>query len=128
MKFGSRDSAEEQGRAKAKSMVRDTMRELLLTDPEFRDSIRPVLKSIIREILHELSSLVPAKKGTESLFDLLLTAACHTAVRGHAKLGREEIEELMRRLAELHRAATCPHGRPIFYFLSRSELNKQFKR
>ena len=86
------------------------------------------LPEIIREILHELSSLTSAKKGTESLFDLLLTAACHTAVRGRAKLSREEIDELMKRVAQLHRAATCPHGRPIFFFLSRGELNKQFKR
>ena len=86
------------------------------------------LPEMIREILHELSSLTSAKKGTESLFDLLLTAACHTAVRGRAKLSREEIDELMKRVAQLHRAATCPHGRPIFFFLSRSELNKQFKR
>jgi DNA mismatch repair protein MutL len=86
------------------------------------------LPEIIREILHELSSLTPVKKGTETLFDLLLSAACHTAVRGHAKLGREEIEGLMKGLAELPPAATCPHGRPIFFFLSRGELNKQFKR
>ena len=63
MKFGSRDSAEEQGRAMAKSMVRDTMRELLLTDPEFRDSIRPVLKSIIKEILQEERIIPPRKPG-----------------------------------------------------------------
>ena len=86
------------------------------------------LPEIVREILHELSSLTPAKKGPESLFDLLLTSACHAAVRGHARLSREEIEGLMKGLARLHRAATCPHGRPIFFFLPRSELNKQFKR
>jgi DNA mismatch repair protein MutL len=86
------------------------------------------LPEVVREILHELSALTPAKKGTESLFDLLLTAACHTAVRGRAKLSREEMEELVRRVERLHQGATCPHGRPIFYFLPRSELNKQFKR
>jgi DNA mismatch repair protein MutL len=86
------------------------------------------LPEVIREILHELSSLAPAKKGTESLFDLLLTAACHTAVRGRARLSREEMEELVRRVSRLHQGATCPHGRPIVFFLSRSELNKQFKR
>ena len=61
MKFGSRRSAEEEGRALAKSMVRDTRRELLLTDPEFRASIRPVLKSIIREILQEERIIAPKK-------------------------------------------------------------------
>ena len=63
MKFGSRHSAEEEGRALARSMVRDTMRELLLTDPELRESIRPVLKSIIREILQEERIVAPKKPG-----------------------------------------------------------------
>jgi hypothetical protein len=63
MKFGSVDTSKEQGRALAKTMVRDTMRELLLTDPEFRDSLRPVLKSIIREILQEERIVAPRKPG-----------------------------------------------------------------
>ncbi len=63
MIFGSVDTSREQGRALAKSMVRDTMRELLLTDPEFRDSLRPVLKSIIREILQEERIVAPKKPG-----------------------------------------------------------------
>ena len=63
MKFGSIDTSREEGRALARSMVRDTMRDLLLTDPEFRDSIRPVLKSIIREILQEERIIAPRKPG-----------------------------------------------------------------
>jgi hypothetical protein len=63
MKFGSVDTSKEQGRALARTMVRDTMRELLLTDPEFRDSLRPVLKSIIREILQEERIVAPKKPG-----------------------------------------------------------------
>jgi hypothetical protein len=63
MKFGSRDSAEDKGRELAKSMVKDTMRDLLLTDPEFRASIRPVLKTIIREILQEERIVAPKKPG-----------------------------------------------------------------
>jgi hypothetical protein len=63
MKFGSVDTSKEQGRALARTMVRDTMRELLLTDPEFRDSLRPVLKSIIREILQEERIVAPRKPG-----------------------------------------------------------------
>ena len=63
MKFGSRDNAEEQGRTLARNMVRDTMRELLLTDPDFRASIRPVLKSIIKEILQEERIIAPKKPG-----------------------------------------------------------------
>ena len=63
MRFGSRDSAEEKGRQLAKDMVRDTFRDLLLTDPDFRASIRPVLKSIIKEILQEERIIAPRKPG-----------------------------------------------------------------
>ncbi len=63
MKFGSRDTAEEKGRVDAKSMVRDSIRDLLLADPEFRASIRPVLKSLIREILQEERIIPPRRPG-----------------------------------------------------------------
>ncbi|MDD1662786.1 MAG: hypothetical protein LUQ60_03455 [Methanomicrobiales archaeon] len=53
MSSNSLETPEERGRRLAKAMVRDTIRDLLLTDPEFRDSIRPVLKSLVREILQE---------------------------------------------------------------------------
>jgi len=53
------ETPEERGRRLAMAMVRDTIRDLLLTDPEFRASIRPVLKSLVREILAE-ERILPA--------------------------------------------------------------------
>jgi dephospho-CoA kinase len=55
----SSDTPEEDGRNLAKSMVRDALRDLMLADPEFRASLRPVLKSLIREILQEERLLPP---------------------------------------------------------------------
>ena len=63
MKSGSQDTAREEGRQLAKEMVREVFRDLLLTDPEFRASIRPVLKSLIREILQEEHIIPPRKPG-----------------------------------------------------------------
>ncbi|HMA05983.1 MAG TPA: hypothetical protein VKO45_08675 [Methanomicrobiales archaeon] len=63
MKLGPRDIAEDKGRELAKSMVRESFRDLILADPEFRDSIRPVLKSLIREILREERILPPLRPG-----------------------------------------------------------------
>ena len=63
MKFGSRDTAEEKGRELAMNMVRESFRDFILADPEFRASIRPALKSIIREILAEERILPPRRPG-----------------------------------------------------------------
>jgi hypothetical protein len=63
MSSRSLETPEERGRRLAKGMVRDTLRDLLLTDPEFRASLRPVFKSLIREILQEERLLPPKGQG-----------------------------------------------------------------
>jgi hypothetical protein len=63
MKSGSHDAAREEGRKLAKQMVREVFRDLLIADPEVRASIRPVLKSLIREILQEERLIQPRKPG-----------------------------------------------------------------
>ena len=85
-------------------------------------------KAMVREILDELSFLKREGKGAEAIDTILITLACHSAIRGNFTLRREEIEELMRDLYPFNLSATCPHGRPIFFQLPLDELNKQFKR
>ena len=86
------------------------------------------LPAIIREIVEEISTLNREGKGRESLHRLLMASACRAAVRGHSKLRREEIDKLVEHLKPFTLSATCPHGRPIFFFFSRDDLSKQFKR
>ena len=85
-------------------------------------------KAMVREILDELSFLKREGKGAEAIDTILITLACHSAIRGNFTLRREEIEELMRDLYPFNLSATCPHGRPIFFLFHRDELAKQFKR
>jgi DNA mismatch repair protein MutL len=92
--------------------------------PSFIDPKDP--KEIVRGILEELSFC--EKKGKETVHTLLVTLACHSAVRGNAMLRREEIDKLVEDLAPFHASTTCPHGRPIFFFFPLDELKKQFKR
>jgi DNA mismatch repair protein MutL len=84
----------------------------------------------VRGILDELSSLEKEGKGKGegTIHTLLVTLACHSAIRGNYILKREEIDQLMESLATFHPSATCPHGRPIFFSLSLNELKKKFKR
>jgi DNA mismatch repair protein MutL len=85
-------------------------------------------KEVVREILDEISSLNRSGKEAEPIQAILITLACHSAVRGNSPLQKEEMERLMRSLSPFNLSATCPHGRPIFFALSLEEIAKQFKR
>ena len=85
-------------------------------------------KEIIREILDEFSFIKKEGKGIEPIQTLLITMACHSAIRGNSLLRGEEIEKLIASLSPFNLSATCPHGRPIFLMLSWEEIKKQFKR
>jgi DNA mismatch repair protein MutL len=85
-------------------------------------------KEMVRGILEELSFLEKRGRGKETIHTLLVTLACHSAVRGNSMLRREEIDKLVEDLAAFHASTTCPHGRPIFFFFPLDELKKQFKR
>jgi DNA mismatch repair protein MutL len=94
--------------------------------PSFIDPKDP--KEMVRGILEELSFLGKKGRGKETVHTLLVTLACHSAVRGNSMLRREEIDKLVEDLAPFHASITCPHGRPIFFFFPLDELKKQFKR
>ena len=94
--------------------------------PTFIDQKDP--KEMVRGILDELSFSERKGKGEETLHTILITLACHSAIRGNFPLKREEMDKLVEDLAAFHPASTCPHGRPIFFVLPLEELRKQFKR
>jgi len=89
---------------------------------------RDSAKEGVKEILDELSVVGREVKGTETLHTILITLACHSAIRGNFTLRREEMEELVEKLYPFNLSTTCPHGRPIFFLFNRDELNKKFKR
>jgi DNA mismatch repair protein MutL len=94
--------------------------------PSFIDQRDP--KGVTREILDELSSLEREGRGEEVTQTILVTLACHSAIRGNFMLRREEMDQLIELLAPFHPSTTCPHGRPIFFILPLNELKKQFRR
>lgn len=94
--------------------------------PSFIDQKDP--KEIVRGILDELCFLENKGKGEETIHTILVTLACHSAIRGNFILRREEMDKLIDLLASFHFSTTCPHGRPIFFILPLDELKKRFKR
>ena len=59
---------------------------------------------------------------------MLATLACHTAVKAHQVLPREQMEFLIERLFRTAHPSVCPHGRPILVKLERSQIEKGLKR
>ena len=78
------------------------------------------------EILGDVSGY-RAIKLEELLKDKLATAACKAAVKGGMDLTRGEVDELFR-LMDGNIGLKCPHGRPVVVRMTKTELEKMFKR
>jgi len=96
------------------------------TLPKLTEPFDP--KGMLREFLEELSFVKREGKGREAIHPMLVSLACHSAIRANFVLRREEMEELVGALRPFHPSLTCPHGRPVFFVLSPEELARQFKR
>jgi DNA mismatch repair protein MutL len=59
--------------------------------------------------------------------ELLHTMACKAAIKGGQRNGAAELEEVARMVLS-GAVKYCPHGRPVAIELTRSQLEKQFKR
>lgn len=60
--------------------------------------------------------------------DAILQMACKKAIKGGDKLTLEEIKPLLQDMLISNAPPTCPHGRPLIITLSRSEIEKRFRR
>lgn len=84
------------------------------------------LKKFFNEILGDVSGY-RAIKLEELLKDKLATAACKSAVKGGMDLTVDEVNALFR-LMDGNMGLKCPHGRPVVAKLTKTELEKMFKR
>jgi len=60
--------------------------------------------------------------------DAILQMACKKAIKGGDRLTMEEIKPLLADMLASNAPPTCPHGRPLVVILSRSEIEKRFRR
>lgn len=84
------------------------------------------LGAFFNEILGDVSGFRSIKL-EDILKDKLATAACKAAVKGGMDLTRGEVDELFR-LMDGNLGLKCPHGRPVVVRMTRTELEKMFKR
>ncbi len=83
--------------------------------------------SVIHEIIAEAAGV--SEKNPERVLDRVVkTVACRAVVKGNTPLTKNQMERLLRQLAETESPYTCPHGRPTAIVLSKEKLASMFLR
>ncbi|HLD03770.1 MAG TPA: hypothetical protein VJC17_03280, partial [Candidatus Dojkabacteria bacterium] len=81
------------------------------------------------EILHDLDEMTNSREAlSKALNNMISTIACHASIRAGDQLSPMVVQRLISNLFKCQLPYSCPHGRPIIWEISRSELEKQFKR
>ncbi len=80
------------------------------------------------EIFNELTATERPLSAADLTMKTLITMSCKGAIKANQWLPQSRMNELIEQLGRTADAATCPHGRPTFYCLSLTELDKIFKR
>ena len=68
------------------------------------------------------------KKSSDLIKDYLMQHSCKNAIKGGNDLTDSEINQLFNQMGKEKIALFCPHGRPIAIRISKSEVEKWFKR
>lgn len=79
------------------------------------------------EILDNLGEL-SGKNDPDLILEKIASMSCKAAVKGNMRLSRMEIENLIGELLTLDNPYQCPHGRPTIISMSKTEIEKKFKR
>jgi len=99
-------------------VVRSVPADLAETDPT----------ELIKEILESPDVDLKNLGESEVRNEIIRRMACHGAIRAGQRLSREEMTALILELKNTRLAFTCPHGRPTMILMTKSQLDRQFKR
>lgn len=83
--------------------------------------------SLLKEVIDTLVDN-HARSTPELLMDKVASMSCKAAVKGNHELPREQTEKLLQELMTLENPYHCPHGRPTMIKMTKTELEKKFKR
>lgn len=83
---------------------------------------------LLRDLADELAEAGETTALAARMDAVLARLACHGSIRAGRRLGRAEMDALLRHMEATPRAATCPHGRPTYLKLTRAEIERLFGR
>ncbi len=84
-------------------------------------------KTLFLTVLDELAES-PVKGTPDIIQSKIASMSCKAAVKGNQHLSEPEARNLLKELFTLDNPYQCPHGRPTMFSMSKTELEKKFKR
>lgn len=85
------------------------------------------LNTVFNGMLNELTAFKTTKQ-TELILPKLMQSACKHAVKAGDSLSEDSVASLLNQMKQEQMLLQCPHGRPVVIELTKSELEKWFKR
>jgi len=82
-----------------------------------------LLKNMIGGLSEETGGSIP-----ELIIEKTASMSCKAAVKGNQHLSQGEAEKLLDEMFSLKDPYNCPHGRPTVIRLTKSELDRRFRR
>jgi len=86
------------------------------------------IQGLVRDLADELAELGDALALKERLEEVCGTLACHGSVRAGRRLGRAEMDALLRQMEATPHSGQCNHGRPTYVELRLTDIEKLFGR
>ncbi len=83
------------------------------------------------ELFHRLLNELMEKEGIfppTFVLEKLASLSCKAAIKGNQRISYTEAQTLLNQLMELENPYNCPHGRPVFIKITKTEMEKKFKR
>lgn len=85
------------------------------------------MKDLFIEMLDDFSNY-SGRETPELILEKVASMSCKAAVKGNQKLSMAEITSLIDELLTLDNPYNCPHGRPTIISMTKTEIEKKFKR
>jgi DNA mismatch repair protein MutL len=86
------------------------------------------IPTLLRRLLHDLATYDATTSIDEVVDHCCATMACHRQIRAGDRLSEEEIAHLIDDMSRGNSADRCPHGRPTWIIIPRTEIAKWFHR
>ena len=80
------------------------------------------------EMIDDLTEGLSTSMTPELIDEKVASLSCKAAVKGNHQMSDREANALIDELLTLEKPYHCPHGRPTIISMTKTELEKKFKR